>query len=307
MKLSVVIPTYRRAESLSRCLEGLRAQQRPPDEVLIITQTGDEESASMLAGWNTWSHLRIIQRAARGQVAQLNIGLDEATGDVIAFTDDDAVPRPDWLDRIEKHFITQDDLGGVGGRDYVVENGAALTGSASLIGTVQWFGRVVGNHHVGGRRDDTVDCLKGANMAYRQAAINGLRFDTDLRGDGAQTCNDWAFSLSLKKIGWRLLYDPQVAVDHFPAKRHDDDQRGAPSMKALEDSSFNFYLSLRRHMKGGVRRQMALMWALLVGIENSPGIVRGWLQHLRGDPNIGMKRQTARSAWQATKQLCSRK
>ena len=47
MKISVVIPTYRRPESLKRCLEGLRRQVRPAHEVLVVTQDGDEESLEL--------------------------------------------------------------------------------------------------------------------------------------------------------------------------------------------------------------------------------------------------------------------
>ena len=86
-------------------------------------------------------------------------------------------------------------------------------------------GKICGNHHLGVGAPRTVSLLKGANMIYRRSAVGGLRFDTRLRGKGAQPCNDLSFSLSVRRTGWKMVYDPRVAVDHFPAERFDDNGR----------------------------------------------------------------------------------
>ena len=62
----------------------------------------------------------------------------------MALTDDDAEPRNDWIERIKHHF-EQPEVGGVGGRDDQVVN----PGRADRVGELQWFGRLVGNHHLG--------------------------------------------------------------------------------------------------------------------------------------------------------------
>ena len=299
----MLVPTYRRTESLERCLEGLRAQRRAADEVIVITQRGDEASRLLLEGWRDWDVLRVVEASGGGVVRQLNLGLETCTGDLIAFTDDDSVPRPDWLERMEAHFVASPDLGGLGGRDWVFEHGALLTGSGFPVGTIQWFGRITGNHHIGARAQDNVDVLKGVNMAFRAAALKGLRLDTDLRGSGAQTCNDMALGLGVQKAGWRLLFDPAVAVDHFPAQRFDADQRGAPSPEAIENHCFNVYLTLRRHMRRGVRRRMALLWAWWVGTRSTPGFVRGWVARLKGNRAALETRAAAARAWVAAKGL----
>ena len=54
-----------------------------------------------------------------GQVAALNRGIEAATGDVIAITDDDAAPRADWVARIAAAFESDPKLGALGGRDWV--------------------------------------------------------------------------------------------------------------------------------------------------------------------------------------------
>ena len=297
MRISVVIPTYRRVQSLERCFQGLRNQSKAPYEVLVVARCDDEETIALCDTWKDWKVLALVLSEVGGLVYQLNIGLGAMNGDIVAITDDDAIPREEWLQHIDKRFTENPYLGGVGGPDFVTEDGVFLKGSASRVGKIQWFGRVVGNHHLGTSIVADVDTLKGVNMAFRTAAIAGLQFDRELRGAGAQVCSDMAFSLAVKKRGWKLLFDSAIAVEHYPARRHDHDQRGAPSMKAIEEGSFNFYLTLRRHMKQGTRQKVALLWALWIGRKNSPGRIRGILSMVRRDGRGIDMRKAAKTAW----------
>jgi glycosyltransferase involved in cell wall biosynthesis len=210
---------------------------------------------------------------APGQVAALNRGLDAASGDVIAITDDDAAPHPDWVARIAAAFEGDPRLGALGGRDWVHEKGRVLDGQRPLVGKLTPSGKIIGNHHlgVGGARE--VDLLKGANMSYRRAAIRHIRFDARLRGAGAQVHNDMAFSMSVKNAGWKLVYDPCVAVDHFPAERFDDDRRDAQTMMAVRNAAYNLHLILRDHLPP-LRREAAWWWYALVGTKVYPGFAQ---------------------------------
>jgi hypothetical protein len=155
----------------------------------------------------------------------------------------------------------------------VHENGAVEMGSKKLCGTVLWFGRVIGNHHLGVGPARDVDILKGANCAFRMAAIRPLGFDLRLRGAGAQVHNDMLACLSVRRAGWRIVYDPAIAVDHYPAPRFDRDRRGVFDARAAADAAFNFRLAL-----GAVsppwRRAAALCWHNIVGTGDAPGFAR---------------------------------
>ncbi|WDD92902.1 glycosyltransferase [Burkholderia sp. FERM BP-3421] len=273
MNISVLVPTYRRPDDLARCLAALARQRRAPDEVIVVARRDDAATHARLAdpavrGGLT---LRVAAVDAPGQVAALNRGLEAARGDVIAITDDDAAPRADWLARIAAAFGADPALGALGGRDWVHEKGRLLDAARPLVGRLRASGRIVGNHHlgVGGARE--VDLLKGANMSYRRAAIAGLRFDTRLRGAGAQPHNDLAFSLGVKRAGWKLVYDPAVAVDHYPAERFDDDGRDAASLDAVSNAAYNLHLVLREHLPP-LRREAAWWWYALVGTRVYPGV-----------------------------------
>ena len=284
MRLAVLVPSYRRPQDLERCLSALAAQQRLPDEVLLVARDGDQPTLELAIRWG--ESLPLVRIAVRvpGQVNALNAGLAAVQCDIVAITDDDAAPRPEWLAKIEARFADDAKLGGLGGRDWLHMNGQADRRVLSPVGTILWFGRVVGNHHLGAGQPREVDVLKGANMSYRRSAIAGIRFDPTLRGNGAQVCNDMAFSLAVKAAGWRLVYDPSVEVDHYPASRFDLDQRNTFHPQAVEDEAFNRYWAIKQSVFPWWRRQMALLWQHVVGTEATPGVAhvfRGLLRHDR--------------------------
>jgi cellulose synthase/poly-beta-1,6-N-acetylglucosamine synthase-like glycosyltransferase len=209
--------------------------------------------------------------AEPGVVAALNAGLAVARADVVAFTDDDAAPGPDWLARIERHFERDPRLGGVGGRDWIREEPAGDRG-ASVVGRVRWYGRTIGNHHLGAGEPREVDILKGANMSFRLAAIPGVGLDERLRGSGAQPHYEMALSLAVKRGGWKLVYDPSVAIDHYPAERLAGDARWSESDEALFDAVHNQTYALLRWLPWW-RKPAVLAYGLLVGTRQAPALV----------------------------------
>jgi glycosyltransferase involved in cell wall biosynthesis len=274
MSITTLIPTYRRPQDLYRCLEALKNQTRPADEIIVIVRDSDEDTHSFLAGFDAQGlSLKVVAVTVPGVVAAMNAGLVEATGDIIALTDDDTVPYPDWLERIATHFATDEKLGGVGGRDWQTVD----PGNHPVVGIVQWHGRVIGNHHYGFGPAREVDLLKGANCAYRAHPLKKIGFETRLLGAGAQVHWELNLCLAMKRAGWKLVYDPAVALNHFPAQRFDDDllTRGGDnfSAKALYNAIYNETLALWQHLSPP-RRCVFLLWALVVGTKGAPGILQ---------------------------------
>jgi glycosyltransferase involved in cell wall biosynthesis len=285
VRISVLVPTWRRPAALARCLDGLAAQGRPPSEVVVVVRSDDEASAEVVAAR---AHLpcapRTVTLTRPGVVAAMNAGFESCTGDVVCVTDDDTVPRREWLERIAAHFEADLGLGGVGGRDFIHGLPGVDTEPRRLVGVVRPYGRLVGNHHlgVGGVRD--VDVLKGANMAFRRAALEGVRADERLRGGGAQVHFEVAMCLAIKRAGWRLTYDPSVAVDHFPAARIGDDERLAPALPALANAVHNETYVLLRWLPAW-KKPLAMAYGVLVGSRRAPGPLLALERMLRGEPS----------------------
>ena len=282
MDLSVVVPTYRRPAELSRCLGGLAAQERQPEEVVIVARGEDAETWRALAGAPATLPVRPLRVGAAGVVRALNAALDVASGDLIAITDDDAVPRPDWLRRLESRFVDDERVGGVGGRDLVHEHGVTRNASVPVVGRVRWYGRVIGNHHLGSGPPRRVELLKGVNMAFRRQAVRGVRIDEHLRGQGAQQHWEIDLCLAVAKARWKIIYDPAIVVDHYPAQRFDEDQRVGRPVSALENEVYNESRALLRHLPPW-RAAMALSYGLVVGTRRAPGLVVALERGVRGE------------------------
>jgi glycosyltransferase involved in cell wall biosynthesis len=280
-RLSVLVPSFRRPEALQRCLAALAAQSRAPDEVVVGVRRGDVATAAVVAaacaaGWP----VRAATTAAPGVVAAMQAALDVATGDVIALTDDDSRPRAGWTEGLLACLAAAPDIGGAGGRDWQPFE----RGDAQRVGVVQWFGRVIGNHHLGAGAARSVDVLKGVNCAYRAPLLRAVGFDTRLRGAGAQQHWELGVCLPLRRAGWRLMYDPMIAVDHDVAPRHDADllHRGIFAEAPLVDAVHNETVALTEG-RGGVARTAFVLWAFLVGTGEAPGAAQLVRLLLQGD------------------------
>ncbi len=283
MKLTVLIPTWRRPQELAGCIDGLGRQSRKPDEVLVVARGEDTQTWSLLESRRSDAlALCPVRVDSPGQVRSLNVGLARAEGEVVAIVDDDAVPRRDWLARIERHFAEQPMVGGVGGRDWVHHGELLHDGSTSTVGKIRWYGRVIGNHHLGVGDARQVDLLKGVNMAFRRDAVRGIRIAEALRGGGAQVHSDMDLCLAVKSAGWRLVYDPAIAVDHYPARRFDEDQRENRPLAALQNEVYNetYVLARRLSLRSAV---LPLLYGLVVGRRQAPGLVVALERLARGE------------------------
>ncbi|HZS75634.1 MAG TPA: glycosyltransferase [Ktedonobacteraceae bacterium] len=102
-RVSVVIPTYKRLALLQRCLEALSAQDIAPAdfEVIVVDDAASEETRkqvleeSCLHPEHTIRYLPV--QGTNGPAAARNLGWQAASGEIIAFTDDDCIPTPGWL------------------------------------------------------------------------------------------------------------------------------------------------------------------------------------------------------------------
>jgi GT2 family glycosyltransferase len=283
--IGVLICTYRRPEALLACLAGLAGQTRRPDDVMIVVRPLDVATHRALADVVAGVPWRVVPVHEAGLVAARNAGLAANRCDVVAFCDDDTVAAPDWLARVLAHF-DDETVGGVGGRDRCHDGVAFDDRRRRVVGKLEWWGRAVGNHHLGFGEARRVDFLKGANMSFRAAAVRGLWFDTRLRGKGAQPDDDFSFSLSVARAGWTLVYDPAALVHHYAAAdqlRSYVVQRGLADPVLFGEACFNHALTLWDRM-GGVRRAVFLVWASLIGVSNYPGLLQAVRFRLRGDP-----------------------
>src|SRR5258707_14380048 len=98
--ITVIIPTYRRVADLDRCLAAIDQQRLTPVEVLITYRPEDTETKDYLARADRPAlRAKLILCEKPGVVYALNLAIDSVHSEFFAFTDDDSIPQPDWLER----------------------------------------------------------------------------------------------------------------------------------------------------------------------------------------------------------------
>jgi glycosyltransferase involved in cell wall biosynthesis len=211
--ISVVICAFTRdrLEVLSESVESLRAQTTPAHEIVLVIDHAPELLEEVRG---LWPDLKIIEnRERRGLSGARNSGVAEATGDVVAFLDDDAIAGPDWLERLAAAYADPNVLGAGGTvRPRWVE------------GKPSWFPPefdwVVGCTHSGmPQKLEPVRNLVGANMSFRRQPlldVGGFSHDLGRVGTLPVGCEETDLSIRVHQR-WpeaEILYDPAAAVEH---------------------------------------------------------------------------------------------
>jgi GT2 family glycosyltransferase len=258
---------------LRLCLAALMRQTHPPIEVCVGRRVNDAEPAAVLAEFAERSGgvvREAVVPADGNLVASMNAALALTTGDLVALTDDDAEAPPDWLQRLATYF---DDptVGGAGGRD----DQPVERWEEPEVGVRKWWGKVVGNHHLGAGPPRDVDLLKGVNCCFRGAWLRGVGFERSLRGAGNVSNWEMFLCFRLRHEGQRLVYDPALRLDHHIGPRHDGDvnARGGFERASFIDGVHNGCLSLLC-FSSSPRRAAYRVWRLFVGTRAEPGLLQ---------------------------------
>ncbi len=192
--ITAVIPTYNRAADLERCLRALKAQTLADTlfEVIVVDDGSSDSTPDLLARWTTaWNRLRYFRQANAGPATARNAGITNAIGSVVAFTDDDCVPPPDWLERIHERFSA-------GLRGCLNGADSCLLPSSTFVHSVIADGAVITSNiaveRAGVRRD---------RHFRRPVPCSLVREDADLY-------------YRMRKASIPITYDPDLIVDHPP-------------------------------------------------------------------------------------------
>lgn len=210
---SVVICAYTldRWDDIERAAASVAAQTMPPGEtILVVDHNPDllERSVASLAG------IRVIANAeGKGLSGARNTGVAASTGRVVAFLDDDAAARPDWLEKLADAYEDEDVLG-VGG----TSSPAWDTARPSWF--PEEFDWVVGCTYRGMPASrGPVRNMIGSNMSLRRSVLEvtgGFRADIGRIGARPVGCEETELCIRAvqRHPGGRFLHEPAATVAH---------------------------------------------------------------------------------------------
>jgi GT2 family glycosyltransferase len=196
-RISVVVCSYNGARTIGDCLQGLREIQYPDFEVIIVDDGSTDSTAAISKRYG----FAPITTAQSGLSHARNVGLHAASGEIVAYIDDDARPDPHWLTHLAITFLRTDHVG-VGGPNIApAGDGDVAECVANAPG---------GPVHVL-LSDREAEHIPGCNMAFRKASLEAIDgFDPQFRkaGDDVDIC--WR----LREAGGTLGFNPAAVVWH---------------------------------------------------------------------------------------------
>lgn len=197
-RVSVVVCAYNAADTIGECLASLDALTYPDVEILVVNDGSKDGTGEIARGF---SRARVIDIPNGGLSAARNVGLHEATGEIVAYTDADVRVDRDWLTYLVQPFLVSDVVGS-GGPNVVPADDPWMA---------QCVARAPGGPtHV--LLDDRVaEHVPGCNMAFRREALLAIGGFNPLyvkAGDDVDLC--WR----LQARGWRIGFAPAALVWH---------------------------------------------------------------------------------------------
>lgn len=236
--VSVIVPVFNDADGLRRCLEALDGQTLPKDrfEVLVVDNGSHPPLAPVVTPFR---FARCLVEARQGSYVARNTGVQHATGEILAFTDADCQPAPDWLEELVEIFERDGHVGAIGGRIEV-----RVSGERRLAELYELVLTPFPQEQFVAREGFAAT----ANLAVRSSTFRAVGpFDDVLLSSG-----DREWGNRLIAAGYELRYAAECTVVH-PARR---------TIRSLVDK--------RRRIEGGVRR----MWNGTRALANRPAATR---------------------------------
>jgi O-antigen biosynthesis protein len=196
-RISVAVCSYDGEKTLGECLSKIEQLDYPDYEVIVVNDGSNDATATVASRYQ----VRLVNTKNGGLSAARNVAMDAATGEIIAYIDDDAYPDRDWLKYLAFAF-RNGDCAAVGGPNLLPPHSSLLARCVA--------------HSPGGPShvlisDRVAEHLPGCNMAVRLDRLTEIGgFDARFRvaGDDVDAC--WR----LQEKGGTLGFAPSAVVWH---------------------------------------------------------------------------------------------
>lgn len=219
-KVSVVICAYNAERTMEVCLSSLEKLRYPNYEVIVVNDGSTDRTREISERHREFT---LINQPNRGLAVARNVGMQAASGEIIAYTDSDCVVDPDWLTYLAYKFVA-DGFVAVGGPNFPPpeESAVAAYVAASPGGPTHVL-----------LNDEVAEHIPGCNMAFAKRAleeVGGFEPIFAAAGDDVDLC--WR----LQNKGYAIGFSPAAMVWHFrrnTVRAYLKQQRGYGKAEAL--------------------------------------------------------------------------
>jgi glycosyltransferase involved in cell wall biosynthesis len=201
-RISVIIPVKNEAARIEQCLEAVFSQSLKPYEVLIVDGHSTDGTVERAQKFPVKVFYEDGQSIALGR----QVGVENAQGEYIAFTDADCVPDKQWLANLLKEFGAE--IVGVGGGIKNMGDGLWEKSINLAIATFIGGANTIQGRFFKGRR--FVSSISACNSLYRKGDILAIGgFDRNLAGG-----EELELNRRFSRVG-KLIYTPEAIVKHY--------------------------------------------------------------------------------------------
>ncbi len=270
MRISLIIATCNRPDSLTRLMLSLAPQLGDDQTEVLIAENGSAEQSELPEVPGRVVHL---YEREPGKCRVQNHAIEQARGEVLAFLDDDLVAGPDYLAQVGHFFARHAEFAAMKGRVRALQDPIAVAGPDAIyldLPLVDHGDEVVEVHGV-----------LGVNMAFRAAVLNRVGpFDERLGPGAAGHEEETEMSARLRRFGYRIGYAPGALVYH----EVDPERADAARFLRIARERGRCRVLHEQHSLGSVR----IDWTLAA--------FRLWLARIRGVERAQLIREQQRFA-----------
>jgi len=240
LTISVLIATCDRPNLIKDCLERLFQNSRPPDEIIVIDQSSDNDTGNVIKQLqNQWAQLRYERMERLGKACALNRAIELSTGNFLGLTDDDVTVSKTWLETFENVWRRHSGINAYCGRVLPEEN----TQPEDYINLVlseeeRWIDK---------KTNPISPAFCGANIFIRRGTMREFGNYNIRFGPGAAFRNndDGELAYRLTRRGERILYAPELIVYHSGWRRERE------NMELVSDYAYGLAAFAGHYVRNG--------------------------------------------------------
>ena len=240
MDISLIICTKDRYPQLARCLDSVQSIRFDrPWELIIVDNASTDDTAEGVRDFIAATDVRAMYlfEPKQGKCHGLNSALEIASGQILAFTDDDCYPAPDFLSQVWSAF-EDPSVGYIGGRVMLHDpTDYPMTINESMMPLTFPAGSFV-----------CAGSIQGANMAFRRRVLLDIGGFDPLFGPGALLPAGEEIEAvgRASAMGWKGEYHPEIVVRHHHGRKAADTV-GLWKSYAIGRGAYHMKLLLKGH------------------------------------------------------------
>lgn len=214
--ISAIICTHNRDQYLGRAIDSLLAQDFPDYEIIVVDNASSDRTREVVEERLPSSRLKYVYEGVTGLSVARNTGAATASGEILAYLDDDAVASPQWLSVLMKAYQQQEKLAIAGGKVTLIWPEGITPPpwlSEGLAGNLGAYD--LGDHPINIDRPGLTP--RGLNYSIRRSFLDQIGgFDRNLGRIGNKLLsNEELHTTELAlNLGWQVTYLPEALVAH---------------------------------------------------------------------------------------------